>query len=240
MGGDLALITGVGATDRSDIALTNAGKSFHTVSALAGDLSIQGADAFTIQNTDLTGGLTVGSAASQNGGDLTLQDVQLDGDLNFDATGAAVLSRLDVAGAGGVTGLAGDSLTTTDLRADNAVGLATTSGDLTVTDAIIGAFDFDSAGTLSVTNVATAGSEGDLSTAVGDITIANIVSDTNASFDSTGGALDVDSARTGSTLTLSADGDVTLGTIAAGDDLFATSDTASVLIRDAAAERLHG
>ena len=236
MGGDLALITGVGATDRSDIALTNAGKSFHTVSALAGDLSIQGADAFTIQNTDLTGGLTVGSAASQNGGDLTLQDVQLDGDLNFDATGAAVLSRLDVAGAGGVTGLAGDSLTTTDLRADNAVGLATTSGDLTVTDAIIGAFDFDSAGTLSVTNVATAGSEGDLSTAVGDITIANIVSDTNASFDSTGGALDVDSARTGSTLTLSADGDVTLGTIAAGDDLFATSDTASVLIRDAATE----
>lgn len=233
VGGDLALITGVGDTDRSDVTLATTGNSFNTISALAGGLSIGGGDAFTLQNSDLTGGLTIGSAADQHGGDLTLQDVQLGGDLAFDATGATTLIRLDVAG---VTGRLGAGLTVNDLSTAGDVSLTTTGGAITVTDAIIGAFDFDSAGALTITNLSTSGSAAGISTAAGNIAIANITSDTNASFDSTGGALDIDSARIGSTLTLSASGDVTLGAIATGADLSATSDTASVLIRDAATE----
>ncbi len=77
VGGDLALIAGVGETDRSDVILVNAGNSFNTINALADDLSVRGSDAFSIQNTSLTGGLTVGSAGAQHDGDLALQDVQL-------------------------------------------------------------------------------------------------------------------------------------------------------------------
>ncbi len=228
VGGDLALITGLGGAERSDVSLTTAGNDLNTVSALADDVSLVSGAGFTFRNSDLTGGLTLSS-----GGDLTIQDVQVDGETAFDAAGATTLNRLNV---NGVTGQSGGGLTAAELIAGGAVELTTTGGNLTVTDAIIGAFDFDSAGALTVTNLSTAGSEGGLSTAVGDIAITNIVSASNASFDSTGGALDIDSARIGSTLTLSASGDVTLGAIATGANLSATSDTASVLIRDGASE----
>ncbi len=67
-----------------------------------------------------------------------------------------------------------------------------------------------------------------MSTADGVVIVTNIVSTSNASFDSTGGALTIDAARIGSTLTLSANGDVTLGALAVGANLSATSDAGSV------------